>query len=380
MSASTSISLDLIQTFTETNYFPKFFWSNREGSIRIAAFGIESQKDTFPKIQQNQIWLAVIPFSNHQKCDNLWNDWTIGRYILPELLLIEKNGTLYEQGNIDILRNSAKRSTSSSFSLQHIKTIPSFDCWQQNFQMRTDNFQKVVLGRRSDFITSAHHHQVLFSEKVGSYRFSIEPSQDTAFFGTSPERLYYREKEALFCEALAGTRKRTNDPKLDTLAIDSLQKANKDRKEFDFVLQFIKEQFDMMTHSYQISKREIFSTPRLYHLHQRIQGKLIRNTTDADILSLLHPTPAVCGLPRKEAFSFISKHEPFERGMYAGVFGFFTDDFAEMTVTIRSALKKGKHLHTFVGAGIVDESDVFLEWDELCMKEQSILETLYAYK
>ena len=52
----------------------------------------------------------------------------------------------------------------------------------------------------------------------------------------------------------------------------------------------------------------------------------------------LHPTPAVCGRPRPAALSALSAAEPFDRGFYAGPFGWVSGGAAEFAVAIRSAL------------------------------------------
>lgn len=52
----------------------------------------------------------------------------------------------------------------------------------------------------------------------------------------------------------------------------------------------------------------------------------------------LHPTPAVCGRPRMAAKGEIQRAEPFDRGFYAGPFGWISGGASEFAVAIRSAL------------------------------------------
>ena len=66
----------------------------------------------------------------------------------------------------------------------------------------------------------------------------------------------------------------------------------------------------------------------------------------------LHPTPAVCGRPRGDARALLAENEAFDRGAYAGPFGWLSGAAAEFVVAIRSAL-----LHapaSAVAAGVVD--------------------------
>lgn len=52
----------------------------------------------------------------------------------------------------------------------------------------------------------------------------------------------------------------------------------------------------------------------------------------------LHPTPAVCGRPREHAADLLLQSEAFDRGFYAGPFGWVGASSAEFAVAIRSAL------------------------------------------
>ena len=59
----------------------------------------------------------------------------------------------------------------------------------------------------------------------------------------------------------------------------------------------------------------------------------------------LHPTPATCGRPRQDAFEALRETEQFDRGFYAGPFGWVSGSSSEFAVAIRSAL-----LHASVDA------------------------------
>lgn len=67
-------------------------------------------------------------------------------------------------------------------------------------------------------------------------------------------------------------------------------------------------------------------------------GTLAPGASDAALLAALHPTPAVCGRPRDAARAELARVEPFDRGFYAGPFGWVSGAAAEFVVAIRSAL------------------------------------------
>ena len=95
--------------------------------------------------------------------------------------------------------------------------------------------------------------------------------------------------------------------------------------------------------------------------------------SDAQLLTALHPTPAVGGTPRRKALAYLREHEPFSRGWYAGACGLISDDVAEFAVAIRCMLLTGDTLRLYAGAGIVAGSEPAAEWQELDDKLANLL-------
>src|SRR5690606_15414606 len=96
-----------------------------------------------------------------------------------------------------------------------------------------------------------------------------------------------------------------------------------------------------------------------------------------DLLRLLHPTPAVCGLPRDAALEVLAAEEPFDRGWYAGPVGWFdADGNGVFAPALRTGVVHGTRWCLFAGAGIVEGSVPASEWDETAIKFQPMLEAL----
>lgn len=92
------------------------------------------------------------------------------------------------------------------------------------------------------------------------------------------------------------------------------------------------------------------------------------------MLRLLHPTSAVCGMPRPEALEFILTHERHDRGFYAGFVGPVNIDRAsQLFVHIRCLSLEGKTATLYAGAGLTEDSDPQKEWLETEMKCQTLL-------
>lgn len=100
------------------------------------------------------------------------------------------------------------------------------------------------------------------------------------------------------------------------------------------------------------------------------------------LLSSLHPTPAVCGDCPDAAMNFIRQYETlpsYDRGYFAGPFGYIGHESADVIVAIRSGLltnykkqcsndRSDSKISVFAGAGIVEGSTVQGEWTETSHK------------
>ncbi len=91
----------------------------------------------------------------------------------------------------------------------------------------------------------------------------------------------------------------------------------------------------------------------------------------------LHPTPAVGGLPKAPAISFINDTEQIDRKLYSGFLGPINfDEEMHLYVNIRCMnILDGKAI-LYAGAGITRHSEPDKEWQETCAKCQMMLRAL----
>jgi menaquinone-specific isochorismate synthase len=89
-----------------------------------------------------------------------------------------------------------------------------------------------------------------------------------------------------------------------------------------------------------------------------VSAKVAPGVRLLDVLSRLHPTPAVGGSPRNAAVARIRELESFPRGLYAGALGWINAcGEGEFFVGLRSALIDGPVARLYAGAGIVAGSE-----------------------
>lgn len=92
-----------------------------------------------------------------------------------------------------------------------------------------------------------------------------------------------------------------------------------------------------------------------------------------DVLSLLHPTPAVCGLPKETAYQFILKHEGYDRSYYSGFIGWLNpEDKTDLYVNLRCMHIGQEVLTLYAGGGLLASSVLEDEWQETMEKLQTM--------
>lgn len=153
-------------------------------------------------------------------------------------------------------------------------------------------------------------------------------------------------------------------------------KSQKDRFEHQIVLQEIVDSLkDFSSNVVYPTTPGIRKLKNVQHLHTPVRATVDFNAPIHQILGNLHPTPAVGGYPVKSALPFIPELEQLDRGWYAGTMGWFNySGNADFVVSIRSSFVDSEHIHLYAGCGIVEHSDPDLEWEETCLK----LESLYS--
>lgn len=103
----------------------------------------------------------------------------------------------------------------------------------------------------------------------------------------------------------------------------------------------------------------------LAHLKSDFRFTLPDNRHLGDLINLLHPTPAVCGLPKEEAYQFILGHEGYDRSYYSGFVGWLAPaGRTDLYVNLRCM-----HIHAdtytlFAGGGLLASSRLEDEWNE----------------
>jgi menaquinone-specific isochorismate synthase len=199
------------------------------------------------------------------------------------------------------------------------------------------------------------------------------------FLGASPELLLSRFERSVRSHPLAGTIAHSGDPAVDERMAAGLLESAKDRHEHRVVVDAVADALREVCDSLDVPDGpSIVSLRNVVHLGTLVSGTL-RSGGDGvpDALGLvarLHPTPAVAGVPTKEALAHIESAEPFDRGLYAGPVGWMDRrGDGVWAVGIRSASVSGSSARLMAGVGIVADSVPEAELAETQLKLQALL-------
>lgn len=265
-------------------------------------------------------------------------------------------------------------------------------------ELNSGALQKVVLSRKEKVKLEDPNPFELFQELLNSY--------PTAFV-----YLWFHPKTGLWLGATPETLLEVNGNVFKTMALAGTQQFNgntevewgeKEKQEQQYVTDSILENLDKVGVSSSAVRRSEVHTARagnLLHLRTNISGRLTSGENMGQVIKALHPTPAVCGLPKEKAKYFILSEENYDREYYTGFLGELNlqsstsrsdnkrnvENLAYRTVKKETALfvnlrcmkLEENAAYLFIGGGITKDSDPEAEWEETVNKSQTMKKVLF---
>ena len=255
--------------------------------------------------------------------------------------------------------------------------------WRTLRRIQAGEVEKVVLARALDVtpnrpVAPLDLVLALWRESHGSHVFLFEPAPGEAVVGAAPETLATVVNGVVRATAVAGSVGVGADSVETAQLARRLFNSEKDRAEHDFVVRDVVARLSALGCAVERDvEPHVLTLARIQHLETKIVAGIPEGVTLLDILASLHPTPAVCGMPRDVALSTLTESEVFDRGWYAGPVGWMGSDGQGIFVpALRSAVSSGRSWRLFSGAGIVPGSDPRLEWEETELKFDPVLRAM----
>ncbi|MEN3322163.1 chorismate-binding protein [Mariniflexile soesokkakense] len=260
--------------------------------------------------------------------------------------------------------------------------------------IKENKFEKVVLSRKEQVTLEKNNPVSIFKKLLNTYSSSFiycwyHPKVGL-WLGATPETLIKIEGSQFSIMALAGTQNYTGN--LDVIWQD------KEKQEQKFVTDFIVDSLQTSVESLNISEIETVKAGNLVHLKTMISARLKPDSKLKEIISKLHPTPAVCGVPKGASKQFILSNENYNREFYTGFLGelnfettsaprsgkrnienraySITKKSTQLYVNLRCMQIKNNTAIIYVGGGITANSNPESEWGETVSKSLIIKNVL----
>ena len=233
-------------------------------------------------------------------------------------------------------------------------------------------FQKIVLSRHIEVESKEDLDPMyLFNRACALYPHQFVCLVSTPRSGTwlmaTPEVLIERKPgESLWhTMALAGTMRKAG------------AWEDKDCREQQYVADYIGRSLSVYAEETVKSEPYTRIAANLYHRCTDFHFSLKHDGEVGRVLSALHPTPAVCGIPKQAALEFILNNESHERKYYSGFCGPLNMDGAtHLYVSLRCMEIMDNICRLYAGGGLLIDSEEKREWEETEIKLNTMLNVL----
>lgn len=191
----------------------------------------------------------------------------------------------------------------------------------------------------------------------------------TVWLTATPELLVSADGNKINTVSLAGTKPITGNAEW----------TDKEKKEQEVVTTYINDILKETCADITVSGPKDAIAGNVMHLKTEFSAIL---TIDLKaLINKLHPTPAVCGLPKQAAIDFIVNTEVHQRKYYTGYLGPYTmNGKTDLFVNLRCAEILENKADVFVGGGITLGSNPEKEWDETVLKSKTLLSVMLQPK
>ncbi len=251
-------------------------------------------------------------------------------------------------------------------------------------QIENGEVQKVVLSRTKN-ITLPDTFEVIeaFQKLCVAYPNAFVslvylPEYQCFWLGATPETLVSMDKDGMFrTMSLAGTQSAVG-VNGEKLSIGEIRWSHKEIEEQAFVSRYIIECFKKIRlREYLESGPKTVQAGNLMHL----RTDYVVDTKEVNfpqlgtvMLELLHPTSAVCGMPKVPALQIIAEQELHEREFYSGFLGPVNmQEESHLFVNLRTMKIEGNEATFYAGCGITEDSNPVKEWYETEMKIETLM-------
>ena len=317
---------------------------------------------------------------------NLWKDFEQAEFTFTNSLLRYENNKLSIINDNDNLKsyfsNCSKYNNNRGNSKSSLKNI-KYEQWKNlvekaKKEINNSNLEKIVVAemKRESIDNFDLKSTILYMvEKYPNCTTYLYKMKDSIFFGSTPEMIFEYTNKILKTEAIAGSIPNKGEK---TEEIKRKFENTTLIEEHKIVSEYIEKQLlKISSNKITRSDLEVKKLNNINHLQSKIEVE-IKDNDFFEFISLLHPSPALAGFPVNDAKKWIKNNENFDRGLYAGSIGYVENDNSNFYAALRCAMYNNSRseIVSFAGNGIVKDSKVNYEIDELNSKFKAINESI----
>jgi isochorismate synthase len=227
--------------------------------------------------------------------------------------------------------------TSIEFHLNNVKKAVD--------KINNGDLRKVVLSRKKTVNTDldvTKTIQSLASNYPNAMVFAFCTQNTGLWMGATPEQLLRCDGGKAYATSLAGTR----------LSTDVGAWGTKEKEEQQLVTDQIIDVFtEFGLSAIEATEPETKIAGPVAHLHAVVSGTLSSQHKPLALAKMLHPTPAVGGIPKRLSLDFIRENEDYQRQFYTGFFGFADENNCSLWVNLRCMQVFENRLVLYAGGG-----------------------------
>lgn len=234
-------------------------------------------------------------------------------------------------------------------------------------KLKKNELGKAVFSRVKVVSIDAGTKEFLFDALCHAYPnafvYELQSQEFGHWIGATPERLLEGQKGNFRTVSLASTKKTE----------DNTPWGEKEIEEQGLVTSFIKRELEDLSIPYTLEERTELVAGPVKHLQTKFTS--IEGEDAYQLIRRLHPTPAVSGLPRKDAISLIRKIEKHDRSLYTGFIGEINDN-VNVYVNLRCLQIIEDEAYLYLGGGYTKDSNVGAEWEETENKAKTLIKVM----
>jgi len=341
----------LVKALSEN--FPFVIYRKPNETTRFGWFQKENQLNKVAELTKSCFVFA--PFSNEEKTVFYPNECHLVQEDQDFNVEFSEEELSLENSNVD-----------KSFHIQLVsKGIEAIE---------NGSIEKVVLSRKEEVSINKNSYEIYFKRFLKKYPtafvYWFYHPEVGMWMGATPEQLVKIEYNKVQTVALAGTM-------VDSELSDVVW-GEKEIKEQQIVTEFIVDALQPFTEDLQKTEPYTFKAGSLIHIKTDFQAELSNKENDFKVVKALHPTPALCGFPKKEAHDFIVENEGYDREFYGGYLGEWKfnnldySDNSNLFVNLRCMKIERSKAYLFLGGGVNKDSDPESEYYETVNKSKTV--------